>query len=99
VNENCNKILKRLIPGLKSKESLFVTTSNDTSIVAGSYILTMPTTNGRTAQVIFAPGEGSLDDIKYMLEASNIDDMEVRTLERVRLIGKGEGCRFLSKKM
>lgn len=96
VNENCNKVLKRLVPDLNSKDSLFGAVLNDT-IVEGSYILTMPTENGRTAHVIFAPGEESLKDIKYMLGKGDIDDVEIRKLEHVRLIGKGEGCRLLSK--
>ena len=95
MNENCSKVLKRLIPILKSKDSLFATTSNDDRIVEGSYILTMPTENGRSAQVIFAPGEESLSDIKYMLGTEDFDNVQVRRLEQVRLIGNG--CRFLSK--
>ena len=41
VNENCSKVLKRLIPILKSKDSLFAATSNDDRILEGSYVLTM----------------------------------------------------------
>lgn len=94
MNDGCTRALKRLIPTIVSQESLYVAASNDT-IVEGSYVLTMPTKDGRSAQVIFAPGEESLEDIKYML--GDVEDIEIRTLQRVRLIGKGEGCRLLSK--
>jgi hypothetical protein len=94
VNESCSKILKRLIPSLKSKESLFATTSHD-CILEGSYILTMPTEDGRTAKIVFAPGEESLSDIKYMLGKDDFDGVQVRQLEQVRLMGNG--CRFQSK--
>jgi hypothetical protein len=94
VNESCTKILKRLIPSLKSKESLFATTSHD-CILEGSYILTMPTEDGRTAKIVFASGEESLSDIKYMLGKDDFDGVQVRQLDQVRLMGNG--CRFQSK--
>lgn len=93
VHENCSKVWKRLIPDLKNKDSLFVAGINDT-IVEGSYILTMPTANGRSAQVIFAPGAESLDEIRYMLGTEDLHNVKIRKLEQVRLIGNG--CRFLS---
>lgn len=96
VNESCNEVLKRLIPDLESKESLFASTSNGT-VVEGSYILTMPTANGRSAQVIFAPGEESLEGIKYMLGKDNTNNVEIRKLERFQLIDRGQSCRFLSR--
>lgn len=87
----------RLIPSLKNRKSLFAPASDDAdAIVEGSYILTMPTTNGRTAKVIFSPGDESLQDIKYMLGSDNIHDVQVRKLQQVRLIGKGKGCQFIS---
>lgn len=82
-----------MIPDLKNKDSLFVAGINDT-IVEGSYILTMPTANGRSAQVIFAPGAESLDEIRYMLGTEDLHNVKIRKLEQVRLIGNG--CRFLS---
>ena len=93
VNDDCNKALKRLIPALKNRDSLYVSVSND-SIVEGSYILTMLIRDGRTATVIFAPGEESLEDIKYMLGADDLNGIEIRKLNQVRLVG--EGCRMLS---
>jgi hypothetical protein len=97
VRDNCNKTLMRFIPALKSRESLYGLTADDSdTIVEGSYILTMPTANGRTAMVIFPPGDESLQDIKCMLGLEEIADVEVRKLQQVRLIGKGQGCRFLS---
>jgi hypothetical protein len=97
VHGDCNRALMRLIPTLKSRDSLFAPTADDTdTIVDGSYILTMPTTNGRTAKVIFSPGDESLQDIKYMLGSKDLLDVEIRKLQQVRLIGKGQGCRFLS---
>ena len=97
VHENCTKTLMQLIPAVKSRDSLYALSADDSdTVVEGSYILTMPTTNGRTATVIFPPGNESLQDIKYMLGLEEIADVEVRKLQQVRLIGKGQGCRFLS---
>lgn len=97
VHGDSSQALMRLIPSLKSRESLFAPTADDTdTIVEGSYILTMPTANGRTAKVIFSPGDESLQDIECMLGSDNLDDVQVRKLQRVQLIGKGQGCRFLS---
>jgi hypothetical protein len=97
VHNNCNKTLVQLILALKSRESLYPLTADDSDmIVEGSYILMMLTTNGRTATVVFPPGDESLQDIKYMLGSEEIADVEVRKLQQVRLIGKGQGCRFLS---
>jgi hypothetical protein len=97
IQGDSSRALMRLIPSLKNRESLFAPTSDDTdTIVEGSYILTMPTANGRTAMVIFPPGDESLQDIKCMLGSEEIADVEVRKLQQVRLIGKGQGCRFLS---
>jgi hypothetical protein len=99
VHNNCNKTLVQLIPALNSsRESLYPLTADDSdTIVEGSYILMMPTTNGRTAMVVVSPpGDESLQDIKYMLGSEEIADVEVRKLQQVRLIGKGQGCRFLS---
>jgi hypothetical protein len=97
VHDNCNKTLMQLIPALKSRERLVALTADDSdTIVEGSYILTMPTANGRTAKVIFPPGDESLQDIKHMLGSEEIADVEVRKLQHVRLTGKGQGCRFVS---
>jgi len=99
VNEDCSKVLKRLIPVLENQESLYATASND-YIAEGSYIVSMPISNGQTAQAIFAPGEESLEHIKSMLDSTeDHEDIEIRQLQQVRLIGKGKGCRLFSKSL
>jgi hypothetical protein len=55
----------------------------------------MPTEDGRTAKIVFASGEESLSDIKYMLGKDDFDGVQVRQLDQVRLMGNG--CRFQSK--
>lgn len=98
VNDVCRKLLQRLIPDLEDQDSLYMGASDD-CIVAGSYIVTMPTVEGGKAQVIFAPGEESLNDIKCMLGDNDMNDVEIRKLQQVRLTDKGEGCRLLSKSL
>lgn len=95
VSDECNKALLSLIPARKNCDSLYAAGPND-EIVQGSYILTLPTTNGRTAKVIFAPGNDSLQDIKNMLGADDMDNIEIRKLQKVRLVGNGQGCLLVS---
>jgi hypothetical protein len=94
VADDCDKALKRLIPALENRDSLYEPALND-FIAEGSYILTMQTRDGRTAKVIFAPGEESLKDIECMIGTEDFGDIAVRKLQQVRLVGKG-GCRMLS---
>ena len=97
VHYACSKTLTKVVPR-KLPATLFSTTS-ETVVEAGSLILSMPTTGGRTALVVFAPGEQSIEDIKYMLGTDSVENVGVQTLQRVKLLapGGGHGCRFFHK--
>jgi hypothetical protein len=67
-----------------------------TDLVPGSYLLTMPTVEGtgRSAIVIFPPGQQSLQDIKHMLGRETLEGVDVKQLQQVR--GNGHGARLFS---
>eukprot|EP00934_Nitzschia_sp_Nitz4_P000612 Nitzschia sp. Nitz4//scaffold29_size155292//40932//43893//NITZ4_002646-RA/size155292-augustus-gene-0.223-mRNA-1//-1//CDS//3329546412//612//frame0 len=52
-------------------------------IVPGSYFLQMPTNEGRTALVVFPPGEASLQDIKVMYEVQAGESPPIQCLQRM----------------
>jgi hypothetical protein len=97
VHYACSKTLNKVVPK-KLPATLFSTTS-ETVMEAGSLILSMPTNGGRTALVVFAPSEQSIEDIKYMLGTDSIENVGVQTLQRVKLLAPGgaHGCRLFSK--
>lgn len=93
----CVQQLSKLTPSVPVKASPFATSS--TYIMApGSYLLSMPTAegSGRTALVIFPPGDQSLQDIKYMLQKDTIEHEHVRMLHQVKVSEDGAGCRLYS---
>jgi hypothetical protein len=66
-------------------------------VAAGSFVVSMPTQHGRSAIVIFPPGEDSLSDIRHMM-GSDGDDQDsaellpdIRTLRQVSSLPDG-GC-------
>jgi hypothetical protein len=76
--------LAYLVPTFTSKATFPRSTSLTISI--GSYMMTMPTQEGRRAIVIFPPGDESLEDINFMLamdENDNDANHLVRTVARV----------------
>jgi hypothetical protein len=97
VHYACSKTLNKVVPK-KLPATLFSTTS-ETVMEAGSLILSMPTNGGRTALVVFAPSEQSIEDIKYMLGTDSMENVGVQTLQRVKLLAPGgaHGCRLFSK--
>jgi hypothetical protein len=93
----CLQHLSKLIGSVPVRVSPFATSS--TYIMApGSYLLSMPTAegSGRTALVIFPPGDQSLRDIKYMLQKDTIEHENVRLLHQVKVSDNGAGCRLYS---
>lgn len=63
------------------------------TIAAGSYLMTMPTQEGRTAIVIFPPGRQSLKDIRYMLAMDeNAESPGVCTIHRTTTSADGTLC-------
>ena len=66
------------------------------NIPEASYVLKMPTVEGREAIVIFPPGESALQDIEFMLAGENSEGPAIHKLRRVVL--STNGCKFsLSK--
>ncbi|KAI2492194.1 hypothetical protein MHU86_22351 [Fragilaria crotonensis] len=88
----------KLIPTMPPKSTPFATSAAYT-LAPGSYLLSMPTIegSGRSAIVIFPPGEQSLNDIKHMLQRDKIEGEDVRQLHRVQLSDNGGGCRLYSE--
>eukprot|EP00546_Thalassionema_frauenfeldii_P016094 CAMPEP_0178899498 /NCGR_PEP_ID=MMETSP0786-20121207/2934_1 /TAXON_ID=186022 /ORGANISM="Thalassionema frauenfeldii, Strain CCMP 1798" /LENGTH=150 /DNA_ID=CAMNT_0020570363 /DNA_START=169 /DNA_END=621 /DNA_ORIENTATION=- len=64
----------------------------------GSYFISMPTLEGRSALVIFPPGDQSLEDIQYMLQKDSLDGEDIRCLKHVGVIENGNGCQLFSSK-
>ena len=96
VHHACSKILNLLLPTLPIP--LLPATTAVHQIEPGSYFLAMPTTQGRTALVIFAPGKQSVQDIKDMLGTDSIEDAGIQTLTRVQVLSPDtNGCRLFSK--
>ena len=96
VHYDCSKILKSLLPTLPIP--LLPTSTAEHQIEPGSYFLSMPTTEGRSALVIFAPGKQSIQDIKDMLGTESIDDAGVQILTRVKLLCPDtNGCQLFSQ--
>lgn len=59
-------------------------------IAPGSYFLRMPTQDGRQALVVFPPGNQSLEDIRYMHQLQEGDDLpQVQSLRRVVMNNDG----------
>jgi hypothetical protein len=81
----CAHRLSRLIMSVPVKNSPLATSTTNT-LAIGSFLLNMPTMedSGRSALVIFPPGEQSLEDIKHMLQKDSIDGEDVRVLQQVR---------------
>jgi hypothetical protein len=67
-----------------------------TMVVApGSYFLRMPTQDGRQALVVFPPGNQSLEDIRFMHELQEGDDLpQVQSLRRI-VVNDGGGAKCL----
>jgi hypothetical protein len=64
-------------------------------IAPGSYFLRMPTQDGRQALVVFPPGNQSLEDIRFMHELQEGDDLpQVQSLRRV-VVNDGGGAKCL----
>lgn len=87
----------RLVPGMDSRRAT-IESSSDLKIELGSYIMSMPTREGRTALVIFPPRNESRGDIEYMLG----DDKKVPSLHKLRhfmLTRNGQDCRLVMKKV
>ena len=62
-------------------------------------MLKMPSRNGRTATVIFPPGNESIEDIKYMLDCGDVANVDIQVVQQVRLAGTGQGCQLFSTAM
>ena len=99
VQSACAQRLTKLIPSVPGKESPFAT-SLAYILAPGSFFLSMPTVenSGRSALVVFPPGDQSLQDIKHMLQKDTIEREDVRRLHQVRLSDNGSGCRLYSVK-
>jgi len=65
--------------------------SNSYHIPSGSFLLSMPTQGGRSAVVIFPPGDQSLVDIQYMLGNK---EQAVKKVHRTVALGDGS-CKLL----
>ena len=98
VHMACIQRVMKLIPTIPSNSTPFAT-SAAYFLAPGSFLLSMPTVegSGRSAIVIFPPGEQSLNDIKHMLQKDTIDSDDVRQLHRVQLLDGGGGCRLYSE--
>ena len=95
-DEQCWRKLTKLISRSTAKKDLFGG-CKETPIAAGSYLVTMPTTEGRSALVIFPPGRQSIEDVKFMLGDQPTDSVHVMQLQRVALASCGaQGCRMFS---
>lgn len=95
VHFSCAKMLIKLVP--RAPAQIFPDTGV-CLIEPGSYFISMPTTEGRSALVFFPPGEQSIQDIKCMLGTNCIDNVGVQTLQRVMVLDSGaNGCRIFSK--
>lgn len=91
--------LTPLIPTPDRRRSALPTTQSDLTILPGSYIMNMPTREGRSAIVIFPPSDESMGDIKNMLGEDETGESGYAfcSLQRVILTGKGGGCRLVAK--
>jgi hypothetical protein len=87
-----NDPLLQLIPSRLDSRQGFFSTSTTQVVTEGSYCLTMPTVNGRSALVIFPPDDKSLDDIKYMLGSDDLSEVDVRRMRKARPMDGGKGC-------
>ncbi|KAL7566011.1 hypothetical protein ACA910_011031 [Epithemia clementina (nom. ined.)] len=78
------------------------------TIPNGSYVLTMPTQQGRNATVIFPPGPDSIADISFMLGECDENDNDsgdpstpsvplapIYTLKRIHILRGNGGCNLL----
>ena len=94
----CIQRVMKLIPTITPKPTPFAT-SAAYFLAPGSFLLSMPTVegSGRSAIVVFPPGEQSLNDIKHMLQKDTIGGDDVRQLHRVQLSDRGGGCRLFSE--
>jgi hypothetical protein len=62
-------------------------------LVEGSYILKMPTLDGRSAIVLFPPDPASLSDIRYMLSSDETGDEPV--VHKIhRIVAHNGGCKL-----
>mmetsp|Transcript_12050 Transcript_12050/g.27894 ORF Transcript_12050/g.27894 Transcript_12050/m.27894 type:complete len:157 (+) Transcript_12050:924-1394(+) len=98
MQESCADFLSRLIPGMCQTDFLFIPCDGNT-IKPGSYFLSMPTTEGRSALVVFPPGDESIKDIQHMIgdDDIEIEEMNVKQLRRVLLVDGGLGCQLFSQ--
>ena len=67
--------------------------STTITIKSESYIIEMPTQDGRTATVIFRPGLESLKDIRYMMSGGGDDQFLTKTLKR-SIVSAGGSVKF-----
>ena len=97
-HHKCAQILSPLVSTLPPRNSLFVGCTK-VAIVPGSYLLSMPTQNGRSALVIFPPGEQSLDDIDMMLGDEGREGKDVLELHRASVVDgdDGFGCNLFCR--
>ena len=66
-NERHAFLLETTLPKPRRLHAKIFPTSSSFTVPPGSYLLTMPTQEGRNALVIFPPGGQSLEDIRTML--------------------------------
>lgn len=85
------ELLTKANPKLDSRVG-FLTSNACLKIEEGSFFLTMPTMDGRSAVVFFPPRDESLEDIKYMLGTDDLGEVDVRQMKRARLVDCGKGC-------
>ena len=93
----CQMLLKT-VPRLNRRRSSMLVAPHSISVASGSLIMHMPTQEGRSALVIFPPGEQSLDDIHFMLGVDpDVGDTEKPDVLEVRgaVLAKDGACRLL----
>lgn len=89
LQQACLQRLSKTIPHVPLKESPFVSNTTTISVLApGSFVISMPTIDNRSALVVFPPGNQSLEDIKHMLRKDSLEG--VTRLQQVRLSDGGD---------
>jgi hypothetical protein len=104
----CSEKLKELICSTSiqsictaSNKSRIIPALESLLVEPGSYLMTMPTQEGRKAIVIFPPDESSLKDIRYMLGEDTEDDNgeNIPAVQRLHHVLLSQGsCRMLLKR-
>lgn len=100
--EQCSKQLEALVCRVPLSKQTVADgfCASALQIAVGSYVVTVPTQEGREATVLFPPGKTSLSDIKYMMGAGvDNDDFQnwksVCQVHRVATSQTGSGIAWL----